>query len=887
MAAPAYQRASSGSILSVLVQRTVSLVPDLLLTSPVVRLHVVSAATGGYFHIGHSAISNSGSMAVPEGQQQQGLGAGGDVCLRHIVEGTLQEKLLEHPGRPSLATVGNNTSHPEAALLEHVPPIQTGPYQLQEACSNGLMAEWQQELRVDVSPDLLRRQDALLLLEVLQMPASFKKYRPLAVQQPLELHLQLYKTAAGAGAGAGAAVVQPGPESVTGEQQGLTSRHGAAKYPGSLQVVLSAQPRPAAEQMLVVTDPAAGVRPDVPAGYGTGFEHGRLPWSLLHNPHSLINTIATTGAGASCAGAAGPLSGGFSEQQQLLLEMQLHRHHATPCQVPNGLLVDMKGTSGGCSCMAFSRDGRWLAAAAADSNARISWAKDDSAIITASADYTAKVWHLPALPVPYKGSSGSIYGTAAGLGTLRAGSSSTFGSTAAAVGAAASAGVACVVLQHHCFVYAAEVHPRVAPVMVAVTGGYDGTLRVWDACQGLVLFAVQVCSCPVNCLTFNQLGSQVVAGDAAGILHEMAVDLSAVEAAAAWTAAATTCSLSRQPTSDCNGSLPRPGGGGPPLAALAPAADDVHSSGGQLPSTDTWQRDSTRPCPPSGAQLLKRLRSSSELAGCPLVSLAFHPGGHHLLALSKSKSCQLVALDAKLLLVARRFVGVRCSSAPIKAGISPDGSFVMCGSEDGSVLVWDWASATPTRLRHMELGGWPVYCTCWSSCFQAVAVCSLSPYSSIRVLCAAPLQPAVQLNPPRGGAAAAAAAARGAASQRVAAVAGVCGGGAAGGPCRVRLLGPVPEQLTPQRVHMMLEELRADAAQRGLFDEAGDDHAAGELLHLVVKSSHRNSSSSGRLQDAAEAAGGLQAPVKRQPRNRRQDVAKLQSTAPNASPTAR
>jgi len=89
----------------------------------------------------------------------------------------LVPQLLEHPGRPSLTTVDNNTSHPQTALLEHVPPTQTGPYQLQQACSSGLMAEWQQELRVDVSPDLLMQQDALLLLEVLQMPASFKRYR--------------------------------------------------------------------------------------------------------------------------------------------------------------------------------------------------------------------------------------------------------------------------------------------------------------------------------------------------------------------------------------------------------------------------------------------------------------------------------------------------------------------------------------------------------------------------------------------------------------------------------------------------------------------------------------------------------------------------------------
>jgi hypothetical protein len=82
--------------------------------------------------------------------------------------------------------------------------------------------------------------------------------------------------------------------------------------------------------------------------------------------------------------------------------------------------------------------------------------------------------------------------------------------------------------------------------------------------------------------------------------------------------------------------------------------------------------------PDAGFQLLKKLRSSNELAGCPVVSLAVHPGGHHLVALSQSRSCQLVAVDAKLLLVARRFAGVKCSGAPIKAGISPGVCVCVC-----------------------------------------------------------------------------------------------------------------------------------------------------------------------------------------------------------------
>lgn len=94
LVAPGYHRtSSSSSILGVLIQRTVSLVPNLLLTSPVVRLHVVSAATGEYLHISHGTNSNSGNMAALDGQQQQGLAAGADGHLRHIVKCALQEKV--------------------------------------------------------------------------------------------------------------------------------------------------------------------------------------------------------------------------------------------------------------------------------------------------------------------------------------------------------------------------------------------------------------------------------------------------------------------------------------------------------------------------------------------------------------------------------------------------------------------------------------------------------------------------------------------------------------------------------------------------------------------------------------------------------------------------
>jgi len=80
-----------------------------------------------------------------------------------------------------------------------------------------------------------------------------------------------------------------------------------------------------------------------------------------------------------------------------------------------------------------------------------------------------------------------------------------------------------------------------------------------------------------------------------------------------------------------------------------------------------------------------------------------------------------------------------------------DGHYVVCGSEDGSITIWDFATATPTAMPHMAMGGAPIHSMAWSSCFQAVAVCSFSHYAPVRVLGFAADQQQVVLNPPRPG----------------------------------------------------------------------------------------------------------------------------------------
>lgn len=67
---------------------------------------------------------------------------------------------------------------------------------------------------------------------------------------------------------------RPQSPSTNGSSSSSRPLKGWEKYPGFLEVMLAAKPRPSPEVLLVVTDPAAGVRPEVPAGYGSGFEHG-------------------------------------------------------------------------------------------------------------------------------------------------------------------------------------------------------------------------------------------------------------------------------------------------------------------------------------------------------------------------------------------------------------------------------------------------------------------------------------------------------------------------------------------------------------------------------------------------------------------------------------
>lgn len=108
----------------------------------------------------------------------------------------------------------------------------------------------------------------------------------------------------------------------------------------------------------------------------------------------------------------------------------------------------------------------------------MSWAKDDLALVTASADYTSKVWHFP-LTKP----SGAVAEVTAQPPTDL---------TQPRVPDGLLHATSCCVLQHTCYVYAAEFHPMLQPLPIVATAGYDGTLRLFNGMTGQVLFSLKV-----------------------------------------------------------------------------------------------------------------------------------------------------------------------------------------------------------------------------------------------------------------------------------------------------------------------------------------------------------------------------------------------------------
>ena len=704
---------------------------------------------------------------------------------RHI------SQLLGYAGRPALTTVANDTASRSPGLLLYAPPIQTAPCDLLIASATAAAAAgaadghptaaaaaavagaaalpvWNEVVELDMPPGLLAAEDALLLAEVVHLPASinealaagggsagaaaggcagrrvawgFLRLRALGVAAlaaatPRRMEVQLYRYCAdaaaapgpfpdtpakeaflswrtlmcsnsnsnssssnmgsgssggwgGSGSGSGGdnrdsgwlAAFQRDAMPLVAPQSPLAAALAAARaarsrYPSMLVLSLAATPRPSPS--IVVTDPAAGVRPLLPAGYGSGFEVGREHLQLSTQQRSGLERLLDAGS----AGTSSLLwpSGVQTSPAAVELERALHRPFTAPCEVPNVSLETVAGTAGGAACASFSHDGRWLAVACGSADGEfkvrgsctgldrkrvgqiqrkreldwltqadnklvssmcrmphtqiavhhgltgqlqcvlgshtglvydVTWAPDDSAVVTASADLTAVVWPLPPRSSPF--------------GPLQTTSTSSLPTSDK------DPRLVAVTLQHDSFVYAAAFCPQPGiGGAVVVTGAYDGMVRLWDAHPGgrvapLLCVARVPGNARVNALAFDAFGSRLYVGDSNGRVHEFAV--------------------AGSQTGSCQ------------------SGDQVKLGSSSL----------------QAAWTLDWLRASGELAAGSggAVHLALHPAGRHIISVMKSGD--VAAVDLKVLLVARQFGRIKARSGIVKATISPGRREYHCG----------------------------------------------------------------------------------------------------------------------------------------------------------------------------------------------------------------
>ena len=95
-----------------------------------------------------------------------------------------------------------------------------------------------------------------------------------------------------------------------------------------------------------------------------------------------------------------------------------------------------------------------------------------------------------------------------------------------------------------------------------------------------------------------------------------------------------------------------------------------------------WELTSTEP---ANLKLISTI-AKKELEGAPINSIVLHPSRRRLLL--QTRKNQLLALDTRLQHFSQRYSGHRVTEYNLRATYSPDGRFVVAGSESGAVFAW-------------------------------------------------------------------------------------------------------------------------------------------------------------------------------------------------------
>ncbi|KAJ1480747.1 WD40-repeat-containing domain protein, partial [Baffinella frigidus] len=118
-----------------------------------------------------------------------------------------------------------------------------------------------------------------------------------------------------------------------------------------------------------------------------------------------------------------------------------------------------------------------------------------------------------------------------------------------------------------------------------------------------------------------------------------------------------------------------------------------------------------------------------EIKGDAVNCLRLDKSGKRLVVLARDHCIRMLDVASDRCPIVQRFSGLRCSQHQIRCDLSPDGRWLMSGSEDGQVLVWNVDTgeldASTPKERMPRCTGMSTD-VAWNPAERIVAVCSFS-----------------------------------------------------------------------------------------------------------------------------------------------------------------
>ncbi|XP_039385182.1 jouberin isoform X10 [Mauremys reevesii] len=276
------------------------------------------------------------------------------------------------------------------------------------------------------------------------------------------------------------------------------------------------------------------------------------------------------------------------------------------CRIPNKHLFSLRAGDMGCFCIRFSQDGKTLAAACAGRDGYpiilyeipsgqylrefyghlnivydLCWSKYDEYLLTASSDGTVRMWTIET-----------------------------------------QATTSVRVFPHPSFVYTAKYHP-VADYLV-VTGCYDSVIRVWNTkvkeIYGQLLQEFDGHKSFINTLCFDAEGLHMFSGDSSGLII-------------VW---------------------------------------NTFVKGSSQHPVQHWG--------------INKEIKENDIKGTPINHLEVHPNGRRLLIHAKDSALRIMDLR---ILATKKYIGATNYREKIHSTLTPCGTFLFSGSEDGIAYVWN------------------------------------------------------------------------------------------------------------------------------------------------------------------------------------------------------